>query len=218
MLFRLALFFCGGDMANRLFVGNLPYDITETELREYFSTIGPVSYISIPTDRETGRQRGFAFLEFKERAQADEAIRRFDKQSFKGRPLAVNEARAREDRQQASDRPQVSARPQASPRPPISRSSSTAVPNTANQTDNEPNRNYGPDAQPRRSRSKKKEGIRADRVSKGPMREVVRGQVFLDDEDDDDYDNYDDYDDYDDTESSEENTADHERDADEDNT
>jgi RNA recognition motif-containing protein len=206
MLFRLALFFLRptfsrrGDMANRIFVGNLPYDVTETELREYFSTIGPLSYISIPTDRETGRQRGFAFLEFKDRAQADEAIRRFDKQSFKGRHLAINEARAREDR------------PQASVRPPIARPSSTAVPNTANQPENDPNRNYGPDAPPRRSRVKKKDGIRADRVSKGPMREVVRGQVFLDDDDDDDYD------DYDVTESSEENTAGPERDADEDNT
>jgi len=189
-------------MANRIFVGNLPYDVTEAELREYFSTIGPLSYISIPTDRETGRQSGFAFLEFKDRAQAGEVIRRFDKQSFKGRPLAINEARAREDR------------PQASARPPLSRSMPTAVPNTANQPDNDPNRNYGPDAQPRRSRSKMKSVIRADRVSKGPMREVVRGQVFLDDEDDDDYG---DYDDYDDTESSEENTAGHERDADEDN-
>jgi RNA recognition motif-containing protein len=191
-------------MANRIFVGNLPYDVTEAELREYFSTIGPLSYISIPTDRETGKQRGFAFLEFKDRAQADEAIRRFDKQSFKGRHLAINEARAREDRPQASARPQAGARPQ------LSRPSTTAVPNTANQPDNDPNRNYGPDAQPRRSRSKKKDGIRADRVSKGPMREVVRGQVFLDDDEDDD--------DYDGTESSEENTAGHEKDTDEDNT
>jgi RNA recognition motif-containing protein len=196
-------------MANRIFVGNLPYDVTETELREYFSTIGPLSFISIPTDRETGRQRGFAFLEFKDRAQADEAIRRFDKQSFKGRHLAINEARAREHR------------PQASVRPPLSQSSSTsstAVPNTANQPDNDPNRNYGPDAPPRRNRSKKKDGIRAERVSKGPMREVVRGQVFLDDDDDDDYDDYDDNDDNDSTEISEENTAGHERDADEDKT
>src|SRR5262245_17549673 len=203
-------------MANRLFVGNLPYDVTEAELREYFSTVGPLSYISIPTDRETGRQRGFAFLEFKERAQADEAIRRFDKQSFKGRPLAVNEARARDDR------PQVSARPPLA-RPPLARPPSlTAVPNPPAQSDNDPNRDYGPDAPPRRSRGKKKDGIRADRVSKGPMREVVRGQVYLDDDDDDedyDYDDdYDDDDDDDDTESNEENTARHEGDADGDNT
>jgi RNA recognition motif-containing protein len=186
-------------MANRLFVGNLPYGVTEAELREYFSTIGPLSYISIPTDRETGRQRGFAFLEFKERSQADEAIRRFNNQSFKGRSLSINEARARDDRPQAS----------APPRPSLSRPNSTAEPNTTNQLDNDPNRNFGPDASPYRSRNKAKGGLKSERVSKGPMREVVRGQVFFDDDDDDDYD---------DAETSEENSADHERDADEDNT
>jgi RNA recognition motif-containing protein len=190
-----------GDMANRLFVGNLPYNVTEAELREYFSTIGPLSYISIPTDRETGRQRGFAFLEFKDRAQTDEAIRRFNNQSFKGRSLSVNEARARDDRPQAS----------APPRPSVSRPRSTAEPDTANQPDNDANRNFGPDASPYRSRRKEKGGLKSERVSKGPMREVVRGQVFFDDDDDDD-------DDYDDAETSEENSAGHERDADEDNT
>jgi RNA recognition motif-containing protein len=184
-------------MANRIFVGNLPYNVTEAELREHFSTVGPPSYIYIPTDRETGRPRGFAFLEFKERAQADEAIRCFNNQSFKGRYLSVNEARARDDR------------PQASARPSVSRPSSTAEPATANQPDNEPNRNFGPDASPYRNRSKAKGGLKSERVPKGPMREVVRGQVFLDDDDDDDYD---------DTETSEENSAGHERDADEDNT
>jgi RNA recognition motif-containing protein len=190
-------------MANRIFVGNLPYGVTEAELREYFSTVGPLSYISIPTDRETGRQRGFAFLEFKDRAQADEAIRRFNNQSFKGRSLSINEARARDDRPQAS----------APPRHSVSRPSSTATPDAANQADNEANRNFGPDASPHRSRSKAKGGPKSDRVPKGPMREVVRGQVFLDDDDDD----YDD-DDYDDDETSEENSAGHGRDVDEDNT
>jgi cold-inducible RNA-binding protein len=199
-------------MANRLFVGNLPYDITEAELREYFSTIGPLSYISIPTDRETGRQRGFAFLEFKERAQADEAIRRFDKQSFKGRYLSVNDARARDDRPQAGA---PTTRPGAPARPPLSRSISTAEPGAANQPANEANRNFGPDAAPQRGRSKKKDRPKTERVSKGPMREVVRGQVFLDDDDDDDAD--DDF--YDnDAELSEENSPDQERDAVEDNT
>jgi RNA recognition motif-containing protein len=186
-------------MANRIYVGNLPYGVTEAELREYFSTIGPLSYISIPTDRETGRQRGFAFLEFKERAQADEAIRCFDKKSFKGRYLSISEARAKEDRPQAS----------ATPRPTLSRPRSTAEPSTADQPNNDPNRNFGPDASPHRSRSKAKGELKSERVSKGPMREVVRGQVFLDDDDDDDYD---------DDETSEENSANHERDADEDNT
>ena len=60
-------------MAVRLFVGNLPYDVTEADLRAHFAAVGPLSYISLPTDRETGRPRGFAFVEFIERADAEEA-------------------------------------------------------------------------------------------------------------------------------------------------
>ncbi|MHB8766406.1 MAG: RNA recognition motif domain-containing protein, partial [Deferrisomatales bacterium] len=83
-------------MSVRLFVGNLPYDVTEAELSALFSAVTAPSYVRVPTDRETGKPRGFAFVEFHERAQAEEAIRRFHQQVFKGRPLAVNEARPRE--------------------------------------------------------------------------------------------------------------------------
>ena len=84
-------------MPVRLFVGNLPYETTEAEIREHFSAVASPSYVYLPTDRESGRPRGFAFVEFDNQAQADEAIRRFNNQPFKGRPLAVNEARAREN-------------------------------------------------------------------------------------------------------------------------
>src|SRR5256885_14646296 len=83
-------------MAVRLFVGNLPYDATEDEIRQHFSRVGNLSYVSIPLDRETGKKRGFAFVEYADAQQAQEAIRQFNNQPFKGRPLAVNEARARE--------------------------------------------------------------------------------------------------------------------------
>ena len=89
-------------MSVRLFVGNLPYDATEADLREHFSAVAPLSYIYLPLDRETGKPRGFAFIEYSERSHAVEAIRRFDSQMFKGRPLAVNEARAKEDRPAAA--------------------------------------------------------------------------------------------------------------------
>ena len=82
----------------RLFVGNLPYQATEDDLRTHFAQVGPPTQIVRPLDRETGRARGFAFVEFAERAVAEEAIRKFDGQLFMGRPLAVSEARAREDR------------------------------------------------------------------------------------------------------------------------
>ena len=77
-------------MPVRLFVGNLPYDATEEDIRAHFSTAGNVLNVFVPLDRETGRKRGFAFVEFNDNAQAQEAIRLFNSQPFKGRPLAVN--------------------------------------------------------------------------------------------------------------------------------
>ena len=94
-------------MSVRLFVGNLPYDASEEEIREHFSTVGNLSYVSIPLDRETGKKRGFAFVEFADAQQAQEAIQKLNNQPFKGRPLAVNEARARE----SSPRPAGGFRP-----------------------------------------------------------------------------------------------------------
>lgn len=82
----------------RLFVGNLPYQATEDDLRTHFSQVGQPTQIVRPLDRETGRARGFAFVEYAERAVAEDAIKKFDGQLFMGRPLAVSEARAREDR------------------------------------------------------------------------------------------------------------------------
>jgi RNA recognition motif-containing protein len=167
-------------MGIRLYVGNLPFNVTEAELREHFSIIGPLSYLSIPTDRETGKQRGFAFVEFKDRAQADEAIRRFNNQSFKGRALSVNEARARNDSQRA-----------APARPSLSRPTSTAGTEPADPPSNKPSRNLGADKPPRHGRGKAKGEFKAERGPKGPMREVVRGQFFGEVDDDDDYDDYD---------------------------
>ncbi len=89
-------------MSARLFVGNLPFDVTENDLKEFFAPAGPLSHIFLPVDRETGKKRGFAFVEFAEDAQAAEALRRFNNQQFKGRPLALSEARARESRPHAA--------------------------------------------------------------------------------------------------------------------
>jgi cold-inducible RNA-binding protein len=91
----------------RLFVGNLDYSVNEAELRQHFGEVGPPAQVALPVDRETGRPRGFAFVEFADRAVAEEVIRRFNGQALKGRPLAISEARAREDRP-----------PMSGPRPP----------------------------------------------------------------------------------------------------
>jgi RNA recognition motif-containing protein len=98
----------------RLFVGNLPYGATEADLREYFGAVGQPLQIIMPVDRETGRPRGFAFVEYADRTMAEEAIRKFDAQSFKGRPLAVSEARPREERGPGSRPP---GGPPSGPRP-----------------------------------------------------------------------------------------------------
>jgi RNA recognition motif-containing protein len=80
----------------RLFIGNLPYTATDDDLRAHFSQVAPPTQVVRPLDRETGRARGFAFIEYAERAHAEEAVKRFDGQLFMGRPIAVSEARARE--------------------------------------------------------------------------------------------------------------------------
>lgn len=92
-------------MPVRLFVGNLPYDATEAEIQAHFATAGAPSRIAIPLDRITGRPRGFAFLDFDDPDVANTVIRKLDAQPFKSRPLAVREARPREERPPMGGRP-----------------------------------------------------------------------------------------------------------------
>jgi RNA recognition motif-containing protein len=92
-------------MSVRLFIGNLPYTATEAELREHLSSVGVPTSVVLPVDRETGRPRGFAFVDYADRAVAEEAIRKFDQAPFKGRGLAVSEARPREERAPGAPRP-----------------------------------------------------------------------------------------------------------------
>lgn len=92
-------------MAVRLFVGNMPYGATEADLRAHFAPVGDPSQVVIPVDRETGRPRGFAFVEYLDRALAEAAVERFNQQPFMGRSLAVSEARPREERGPGGPRP-----------------------------------------------------------------------------------------------------------------
>jgi len=84
-------------MDKNIYVGNLPFSASETEVRELFEQYGAVSRVSLITDRETGRPRGFGFVEMAEEG-ADDAIRELDGTIMGGRNLRVNEARPREDR------------------------------------------------------------------------------------------------------------------------
>jgi RNA recognition motif-containing protein len=80
-------------MGRRLYVGNLPYSANEDDLKELFATVGAVDNVSVVIDRETGRARGFAFVEMASDEDAQNAISKLHDQPFGGRPLTVNEAR-----------------------------------------------------------------------------------------------------------------------------
>ena len=85
-------------MATKLYVGNLPYAVTQEELQELFSQAGEVREIALITDRDTGRPKGFGFVEMATEDAAQDAIRRFNGYSMGNRALTVNEARPREER------------------------------------------------------------------------------------------------------------------------
>jgi len=176
------LAFDEGVVSVRLFIGNLPYAATEADLREHLSSVGAPTQIVLPTDRETGRPRGFAFVDYADRAVAEEAIRRFNQQPFKGRPLAVSEARPREERP-AGPRPGGFS----SPRPPSSGGFSGPRPGGFAPRPSEGNvppgraRNFGPDAPPKNKRKPSRK--ESDRGPRGPIKERPVGRLYDADED-----------------------------------
>ena len=85
-------------MATKLYIGNLSFSTTESDLRQAFAAFGDVASCSVITDRETGRPRGFAFVEMASADAAASAIAEMNGKDLGGRTLVVNEARAREER------------------------------------------------------------------------------------------------------------------------
>lgn len=85
-------------MTKKLYVGNLPYSATEDQLRALFSQAGEIKTVTVITDRETGRSKGFGFVEMATEEGAREAIKQFNGYQLQSRPLTVNEARPREER------------------------------------------------------------------------------------------------------------------------
>ncbi|MCY4641822.1 MAG: RNA-binding protein [Gammaproteobacteria bacterium] len=81
-----------------IYIGNLPYSISEDELRELFAVHGEVSSASIIMDRESGRSKGFGFIEMPDKAQGESAINALNESNVQGRNVRVNEARPRPDR------------------------------------------------------------------------------------------------------------------------
>ncbi len=187
-------------MSVRLFIGNLPYTATEAELREHLSSVGVPTSVVLPVDRETGRPRGFAFVDYADRAVAEEAIRKFDQQPFKGRGLAVSEARPRVERD-----PGVPPRPGGfgGPRPGAPGGFSSPRPGGApsgyaprpggfggprpggfggggGAESARGNKNFGPDAPPKHKR--KPQGKERDKP-KGPIKQRPISSLYDADED-----------------------------------
>lgn len=81
-----------------IYVGNLSYQVTDTDLTEAFAEYGTVKRVQLPTDRETGRMRGFGFVEMETDEQEEAAIAALDGAEWMGRDMRVNKARPRENR------------------------------------------------------------------------------------------------------------------------
>jgi RNA recognition motif-containing protein len=81
-----------------VYVGNLSYEVTQDDLTQTFAAYGTVKRVQLPTDRETGRLRGFAFIEMETEAEETAAIEALDGAEWMGRDLKVNKARPREER------------------------------------------------------------------------------------------------------------------------
>ncbi|MDZ8069907.1 MAG: RNA-binding protein [Nostoc sp. DedQUE08] len=85
-----------------IYVGNLSYQVTEDDLKQAFAEYGTVNRVQLPTDRETGRPRGFAFVEMESDTQEQAAIDALDGAEWMGRDLKVNKAKPREERSNSS--------------------------------------------------------------------------------------------------------------------
>jgi cold-inducible RNA-binding protein len=179
-----------GAVSVRLFIGNLPYAASEAELREHLSSVGEPTQIVLPVDRETGRPRGFAFVDYADRAVAEAAISKFDQQPFKGRPLAVSEARPREERGPGGPRPGGYGGPRPAggggpgagggftPRP----GGWTPRPDAGGGAPGGPrNRNFGPDAPPKNKRKPPRK--ESERGPRGPIKERPVSRLYENDED-----------------------------------
>lgn len=85
-------------MGKKLYVGNMSFNVTEDELREFFATVGEVESVKVITDAYTGRSKGFGFVEMVSEEDAQKAIEKLNGSSFMDRTLTVNEARPQQSR------------------------------------------------------------------------------------------------------------------------
>jgi RNA recognition motif-containing protein len=173
-------------MSVRLFVGNLPYSATEGDIRQHFGTVGDPLQIVIPTDRDTGRPRGFAFVDYDDRGVAERAIQQLHGQPFKGRPLSVSEARPREARPPMGSGGFSGPRPPmgAGPRPPMGGGPPGDAGPYRQPRGDHANRNFGPNKPPKgRGGSNFGKNRNQEGKARGPLKERLSGRMFSVDED-----------------------------------
>jgi len=177
-------------MSVRLFVGNLPYSATEADIREHFGAVGAPLQIVVPTDRETGRPRGFAFVDYDDRGVAERAIQQLHGQPFKGRPLSVSEARPREARPPMAGGG-FSGPPRPMGGPPRPAGGGGPPPDSGGGGYRPPrggmdsgNRNFGPNKPPKgRGGSNFGKSRNQEGKVKGPLKELRSGRMFSVDDD-----------------------------------
>lgn len=99
------------SMGTRLFVRNLPFNMTDSEVRTVFAKIGEVRDCHVVTDRETGRSKGFGFVDMNSEAETEKAIAEINGMDFNGRSLSVSEARPREERPAGMREPRPFSKP-----------------------------------------------------------------------------------------------------------
>jgi len=170
-------------MSVRLLVGNLHYSATEVDIRQHFGTVGDPTQIVIPTDRDTGRPRGFAFVDYDDRGIAERAIQQLHGQPFKGRPLSVSEARPREARPPmgAGGPPRPMGGPPRSGGFGAPPAPDTGTPFRGSRGD--VNRNFGPNKPPKGRGSNFGKNRQQEGKAKGPLKERLSGRMFSVDED-----------------------------------
>jgi len=156
-------------VAVRLFLGNLPYSATEVDVRAHVTAVAPPLSVVLPMDRETGRPRGFAFVDYADLAAATEVIRQLNGQPFMGRTLSVSEARPREER---GPRPPMGAPSGFGPRP-----GPPSGPPGSGDVGGRRERNFGPPAPPKGKRTSQGKG-RAEQGPKGPIKVRGGGRVY----------------------------------------
>src|SRR6476619_438171 len=173
-------------MSVRLFVGNLPYSATEVDIRQHFGTVGDPMQVVIPTDRDTGRPRGFAFVDYDDRGVAERAIQQLHGQPFKGRPLSVSEARPREARPPMGSGGGFSGPPRpmgGPPRAPGGFSAPEAGGTYRQPRGDSSNRNFGPNKPPKGRGGSYSKNRNQEGKAKGPLKERLSGRMFSVDED-----------------------------------